>query len=68
MAKRSNLPTLDDLLRVIPMGCATCGSQSRAYPYPTGRGSLFCPKCSPAWLEPFLKHMLATAKAEGKVL
>lgn len=39
--------------------CATCGGKATAYPYPMPKGSIFCPACSPAWLESYLKFVLA---------
>lgn len=53
MAKQ--LPTKEDVLRVIPAKCTNCGTDGEIYPYPEGKGSMFCPVCSPFWLKSFLE-------------
>lgn len=55
--EKGNLPTAADLCRPISMNCAECGQSGTAYPYPEGRGTFCCPKCSPFWLEPFVKQV-----------
>jgi len=47
--------TREQLLTPISMRCARCGSEATAYPYPEGRGSLVCPRCTPRWAAEFIQ-------------
>ena len=44
-----------ELPKSFTLNCARCGGKAAAYAYPMPRGSVFCPNCSPPWLESFLK-------------
>lgn len=46
-----------ELLVALEITCAKCGGQATAYPMPWP-GKVYCPRCSPAWLESFLKFCL----------
>ena len=61
--------TLEEIKKPITMRCSRCGGEATAYAYPMPRGSLFCPACSPAWLESFLKFATSNIHTEnGKVV
>lgn len=45
--------------------CGVCGGELRIYPYPAPAGSGFCAKCSPSWLEDFLKHATEATRKNG---
>lgn len=43
----------------MPITCGRCGGQGTGYAYPLPKGTMFCPKCSPAWLGAFLEWTVA---------
>ena len=47
--------TRDEALQPFPVTCAQCGMNATAYAYPMPKGSVWCPRCSPAWLKAFLE-------------
>jgi hypothetical protein len=52
---KSHRPTLDSILRPLKMTCANCKGEMTVYPYPNPTGTGYCPNCSPAWLQSFVK-------------
>lgn len=51
--KRPTADPADELLRPFPLTCSRCGGPATAYPK-----GVFCPVCSPAWLESFMLFCL----------
>ena len=49
--------TLEEYLKPFSLTCGCCGGEAIAYPCPTPKGAIFCPKCSPAWLKSFLDFL-----------
>jgi len=47
--------TLDEALRPMKMTCGKCGGVLTVYPYPTPKGTGYCPCTSPTWLQSFVK-------------
>lgn len=48
--------TLEELRRPFHLTCSKCGNEATAYPDPLPTGTIFCPHCSPAWLQAWLEH------------
>lgn len=48
--------TKTEALRPFAITCARCGGAATAYAFPLPKGSVFCPACSPAWLQPYLEY------------
>jgi hypothetical protein len=65
---RKNIPKFEDLNRAIGCICTECESQGTLYPFPAPMGTMYCPKCSPSWLKPFLEHALKEGNALGELL
>jgi hypothetical protein len=61
---KRNLPTIEDITRVIPANCTVCGAGGNIYPYPEGEGTMYCPNCSPPWLEKFVTFGTEQLKLE----
>ena len=54
-----NLRTRVELLKPITgVTCARCGSnEAIIYPDPMPYGTMFCPRCSPAWVKSFVESL-----------
>ena len=60
--KPNNRISAEDLLKPIPARCGACHSQGMIYP-DLEQGAMFCPNCSPAWLESFLRFGMNALRA-----
>ena len=48
-------PTLEEIFQPLEATCGDCGAKGTIYPNKEGRGTMFCPVCSPVWLGEFLE-------------